>query len=200
MPTTAEVIPIARICQFLAADDQQQQTLLKGRFLRGELSGDIDMTRNSVEWLNAVNSSSTLLPVLTNYLYWKCMPYIGRAKYILNQGGSGQIVNPATGVASSIQEVFYQSTVGLPGTPTLINGQLSFVITDDFILNNSLQVTIDNGVIPFGVYTDRLSFTASYTNTDVTINIFNGGEEPPDNIGLQDGWVVQIRGLKFVTI
>lgn len=196
MATVAEVIPIAKICQYLAADDSQSQTFLKGRFLRGQLSRWIYIVRNSVESLNQISPNSFQLTAQVNYLYWLCMPYVGRAKYILNQGGSGQIVNPATGVASSIEEVFYQSEVDGSGTPTLITGQTSFVITDDFILNNSLQIIIDNSVIPFGVYTDRISYTVTYTDSDATVFIYNGAP----NIGLQQYMVVQVRGLKFVTI
>jgi len=196
MATAAEVIPIAKICQYLAADDSQSQSLLKGRFLRGQLSRWIYIVRQSVEWLNQISPNSFELTAQVNYLYWLCMPYVGKAKYILNQGGSGQIVNPATGVASSIEEVFYQSEVDGAGTPTLVTGQTSFIITDDFILNNSLQIIIDNSVIPFGVYADRMSYTVTYTNSDATVFIYNGSP----NIGLQQYMVIQVRGLKFVTI
>lgn len=200
MITASEVIPIAKIAQYLAADDQQNQTLLKSRFLRGNLSRDIYITRKSIEWLNAVNPSSSNLAQQVNYLYWKCMPYVGQARYILNQGGGGQIINPATGVASTIQEVFYQGFVDGSGSLTLVNGQTSFVIADDFIINNSLQVTVDTQVITYGVFTDRLSYTIDYTDTDATVNIFNGGLVPPANIGLVTDMMVAVRGQKFVTI
>lgn len=200
MATAAEVIPIAKIAQYLAADDQQDKTLLKGRFIRGNLARDIYITRKSVEWLYAVNPTASNLTQQVNYLYWKCIPYVGQAKYILNQGGSGQIVNPATGVASTIEEVFYQITVDGAGTPPLANGALQLVLTDYFIINGSLQVTIDSAVLPYGIYTDRYSYTVVYTNTDATIYFYNGGQFSPDNIGLQSGQIVQIRGQKFVTI
>lgn len=200
MNTAAQVIPIAKICQFLAADNQQNQTQLKGRFLRGDLARDIYMTRRSVEWLNSVNPSSTNLTQQVNYLYWKCLPYIGQAQYILNQGGAGQIVNPATGVSSTIQEVFYQGFVDGSGSLTLVNGQTSFTITDDFILQNSIAVTIDTQSIAYGVFADRLSYVVTYTDSDATIDIYNGGTTLPSNIGLVTGMMVAVRGLKFVTI
>jgi hypothetical protein len=200
MATTATVIPIAKICQYLAASDQQEQSLLKSRFLRGNLSRAIYMVRNSVEWLNEVSPTSQELTLQTNYLYWLCQPYIGEAKYILNQGGSGQIVNPATGLASSIGEVFYQITVDVSGAPPLTNGDIHVVIPDEFIMVNSLQVTVDSVVLPYGAYTDRMSYTVNYTNANATINFFNGGINPPENIGVQSGQIIQIRGQKFVTI
>lgn len=198
--TPSELIPIANVCCYLAEDDAANQTILKGGFLRPQLLALIDMTTESVTWLNTVNPSDPTLQQKTNFLQWLCMPYIPMAQFIINSGGTGQIVNPATGVASNIQEVFYQITVGDGGSPSLDPGDISLVITDDFIMQNSLQVSIDGTILPYGVYTDRLSYTVSYTNNDATVSFYNGGEDPPDNIGVQDQMVVQIRGQKFVDI
>lgn len=196
LPTTPEVLSIANVCGFLAADDEANQMALKGGFLRQGLSQYIFMIRKGVQWLYDTFPSSDTLAQKTSYLYWLCLPYIQRALVILNSGGTGGIINPATGQGASIQEVFYQSEVDGTGTPPLTTGQTSFVITDDFILNNSLQIVIDNSVLPYGAYTDRLSYTVVYTNTDATITIYNGSP----NIGLQGLMVVQVRGLKFVTL
>lgn len=196
LPTAPEVLNISSVCQYLAMDDEANQDALRGGFVRPGLSQYIYMVRKGVQWLYDNFPSSNTLAQKTSYLYWLCQPYIQRALVILNSGGTGGIINPATGQGASIAEVFYQSTVGQPDLPPLTNGQTSFVIPDDFVLNSSISIVIDNGTLPFGAYTDRLSYTANYTNTDVTINIFNGSP----NIGLQDLMVVQIRGLKFVTL
>lgn len=198
--TPAQLLPIAKVCLYLALDDSANQALLKTGFLRPQLPELIDQGIEVVEWMADVFPSDSSLQKYTNYLQWLCVPYIPQAEYIINSGGSGQIVNPATAVASSIQEIFYQTIVGQPGTPTLSNGQLSFVITDDFIMNNSLQLTIDTQVIPYGAFTDRLSYTVVYTNTDATISIFNGGLTAPSNIGLVTDMMVAVRGQKFVAI
>lgn len=197
--TPDQLLPIAEVCSYLSADDQANKMLLNGGFLRPQQPMLIEVMLGVVNWRNTVYPGSDTLQKKNNYLQWLCSPYIGQAQYILNSGGSGQIVNPATGAASSIQEVFRQGFVDGSGTLTLVTGQTSFVITEDFIMNNSLQVTIDTQVITYGAFTDRLSYTVDYTNSDATINIFNGGLEAPENIGLQAPMMVAVRGQKFVS-
>lgn len=198
--TPVQLLPIAEVCSYLAADDQANQSILKGSFLRPQQPIMIDIAIGAVDWLNTVTPNDLSLQKKTNYLQWLCMPYIGQAQYILNQGGTGQIINPATGVASAIEEVFYQGFVDGSGSLVLINGQTSVIITDDFIIANSIVVTIDTQTIAYGAFTDRLSYTVLYTNTDATISIYNGGTTLPSNIGLVTDMMVAVRGLKYVTI
>lgn len=196
MPTPAQILPIAEVCEFLAAIDENKQMAMKGGFLRQGLYRMIYVVRSSVQWLIDYNSGDSSLVAKANYLYWLCTPYIGQAQFILNEGGSGSIINPATGVASTIEAIFYDTIVDGAGTPTIINGATSVIITDDFILQNSISVVVDTVSIQYGVYTDRLSYTVAYTDTQATITFYNG--DP--NIGLQSGWNIEIRGLKFVTV
>lgn len=196
MPTPAQILPIAEVCQFLALNDEAKQMAMKGGFLRQGLYRMIYIVRSSVQWLFDYNSSDSSLVVKANYLYWLCTPYIGQAQFILNSGGSGEIINPATGVASTIEAILYETTVDGIGTPTIVSGATSVIITDDFILEQSIQVIVDTVPIQYGVYTDRLSYTVVYTDTEATITFYNG--DP--NQGLQAGWKIEFRGLKFVTL
>lgn len=198
MPTIPTILAQAPICQYLASNDYQKQLFLKGgsNAPLERLTRLIYIVRKSLLWDYTRDNTDTTLTGVANYLYWLCGKYNATAAAILNGGGTGTIINPATGVASTIQALFYDPIVDGVGTPTLVNGQTSIVIPDDFILSNSITVVVDTVPIQYGVYTDRLSYTVAYTDADATITIYNG--DP--NGGLQSGWNVEIRGLKFVAI
>lgn len=198
MPTIPVILAQAPIGQYLAANQYAKRQFLQGgsNSPLKRLSRLIYIVRKSVLWDYTRDNTDPTLVATANYLYWLVGSYNAEAASILSGGGAGTIINPATGVASTIQALFYDPIVDGVGTPTLVNGQTSIVIPDDFILSNSITVVVDTVPIQYGVYTDRLSYTVAYTDADATITIYNG--DP--NGGLQSGWNVEIRGLKFVAI
>lgn len=197
--TNSEIIAISKICQYLAADSESQGMLLRSGYERKGLSRLIYIIRSGVEWLLSYNPSSDLLLGQANFLFSLCQPFVGRALQIQGSGGSGTIVNPATGVVSTIQEVYLQFIVGVTASPQVVNGvnvtlptngSSSMVLPLESIINQSITVTKDNVPLPIGL-SDRESFTPIYTSTDVTINV-------NDNFSTGDLFVIQ--GLQFVAL
>lgn len=190
MPTIDQILNIAKVCQFLAADDAANQTFLKGKYLRSpKIPRLIYIVRNSVDWLNTYNPSSSTLLGKANYLYSLCMPYVGQANVILNSGGTGTIINPATGLVSSIAFQIVQFAVGDVGAPILA-GQTSFTLNYEFVLNNSVSIDLDGTELPIAV-SDRISYTIAYSNPSITITF---------NQAVSNGQLYLIQFLQFVTV
>lgn len=196
--TTAEVLQIANICQFLAKDNESQGTLLRGGYLRSGLSRLIYIIKEGVNWLYTYNPSDSTLLGKSNYLFSLCQPFVGQALQIIGSGGSGTIVNPATGVVSTIQEVLLQFIVGITASPVVVNGVNVTLPTDGEsqiilplpnILNNSITVIKDNSPLPIGL-SGRDSFSPIYTTPSVTINM----NDPFANEDL-----IVIQGLQFIS-
>ena len=196
--TTAETLQIADICQFLAKDSESQGQLLRGGYSRNGLSRLIYIVKSSVNWLYTYNPSDSTLLGKANYLFSLCQPFVGQALQIIGSGGSGTIVNPATGVVSTIQEVLLQFIVGTTPSPVIVNGvsvtlptdgQSQIILPLPNILNNSITVTKDNSPLPIGL-SGRDSFTPIYTTPSVTINM----NDPFTNDDL-----IVIQGLQFIS-
>lgn len=196
--TTTEILDIASICQFLSKDDEARSNLFRGKYERIGLSRLIYLVRDAVQWLFDYNPSSDNLLGQSNYLFSLCQPYVGQALQILGSGGSGTIVNPATGVQSTIEVVYLEFIVGTTSSPQLVNGvnvtlpvdgesQIILPIPD--IMNKSISVTKDNVPLPIG-FNDRESFTPTYTTPSVTISV---------NVPFQNGDLFVIQGLQFVS-
>lgn len=202
MPTTAQIIQIAKVSQYLAADQESINNIFYGRYLRQGLSNLIRTVRRSVEWLNSYQPSNSTLTGKANYLYSLCQPFVGQANFIINGGGTGTIVNPSTGVISTIAAIFLEFTVGVTSSPVLVNGvnvtlpspggnQIVLPLTS--ILNNSIAVIKDGTPLPIGA-TDRVSFTPIYLSNSVTITLGPSGTIFNTN----DLYV--ITGLQFVAL
>lgn len=198
MYTTAETLEIAEICQFLAKDDEAKGMLLRGGYERIGLSRLIYVVRDAVQWLYDYNPASDDLLGQVNYLFSLCMPFVGRALQIIGSGGSGTIVNPATGVESTIEVVYLEFIVGVTASPQIVNGvsvdlpvagDTQIVLAVPNVLNKSITVTKDNVPLPTGL-SDRESFTPIYTTPSVTITV---------NDSFANGDLFVIRGLQYVT-
>lgn len=197
--TTTEVLQIADICQFLAKDNESKGDLFRGSYSRRGLSRLIYIVKSSVNWLFTYNSSDSTLLGKVNLLFSLCQPFVGQALQIIGSGGSGTIVNPATGVVSTIQEVYLQFIVGVTSSPQLVNGVnvtlpvnggTQIILPIPNILNNSITVTKDNAPLPIAL-NDRSSFTPIYTTPSVTINV---------NDDFSDGDLFVIQGLQYVSV
>lgn len=189
VPTPTEILNLAPICQFLAADEQSKQNIFQGGYLRKGLSRLIYVVRNSVAWLNSVNPSSDTLTQKSLYLYSLLRPFWGQAQTIYGSGGTGTIVNPATGVSSTIIAVDIQFTVGDVGA-LMTAGDTVLVLSYENVLNAS--VSIDYNSVPLGIgNTTQLSYNVTYTANDITIT-FN---QAVSNLDL-----IVIKFLEYVTI
>lgn len=202
MYTTAEILQIADICQFLAADDEANKNFNFGGFKRPGLSRLIYIVKSSVNWLYTYNPSSSQLLGQVNYLFSLCQPYVGQALQIIGGGGSGIIVNPATGVLSTIQMVLLEFIVGVTSSPQLVNGvnvtlpvagEDQIVLPLSNVLNQSVFVTKDGVPLPIGA-TDRVSYTPIYTLSSVTITL------GPSGTVFQTNDLFVISGLQYVAI
>lgn len=202
MPTVSSIIQIAKVCQYLAADDESTKNLFVGRYFREGLSNLIRIVRRSVEWLNAYQPSNSTLTAKANYLYSLCQPFVGQATFIINGGGTGTIINPNTGLQSTIAAIFLEFTVGVTSSPQIVNGvnvtlpspggnQIVLPLSD--VLNNSISVIKDGTDLPVGA-TDRTAFTPIYLANSVTITLGPAGTVFNTN----DLYV--IKGLQFVAI
>lgn len=200
--TVTEILQIADICQFLAKDSESKGYLFRGTYERKGLSRLIYIVKSAVNWLNSYNPSSSTLSGKANYLFSLCQPFVGQALQIIGSGGSGTIVNPATGVVSTIQQVYLQFTVGVTTSPQVVNGvnvtlptngQTQIVLPLSNIMNNSIFVVKDGVELPISA-TDRVSFTPIYTLSSVTLTI------GPSGTTFQNNDLFVIQGLQYVTI
>lgn len=188
--TTTEVLQISDICQFLAADSEAQGNLFRGGYERVGLSRLIYIVKSSVNWLNSYNPSDSTLLGKANYLFSLCQPFVGQALQILGSGGSGTIVNPATGVISTIVARYIDFTIGASGS--LMNaGDVTLVLNYTSVLSSSVSIALDGTDLPAGTFTDRIAFNAVYTSNNITITF---------NQGVANKQVYSIKFLQYVTI
>lgn len=188
--TTTEVLQISDICQFLAADSEAQGNLFRGGYERIGLSRLIYIVKSSVNWLNSYNPSDSTLLGKANYLFSLCQPFVGQALQILGSGGSGTIVNPATGVISTIVARYIDFTIGASGS--LMNaGDVTLVLNYTSVLSSSVSIALDGTDLPAGTFTDRIAFNAVYTSNNVTITF---------NQGAINSQVYSIRLLQYISV
>jgi hypothetical protein len=196
------IISYGKISSYLAANDFSRQKLLRGRAFNTKLPQKLDVATNLVEWAYNQNSTDTSLISTGNYLYQLCGRYIAEAQLIIGSGGSGIIINPATGVISTIQQIYLQFTVGVTSSPQSVNGidvtlpvsgETQIVLPLEGILDRSIFVVKDGTELPIGA-TDRVSFTPVYTPTSVTITI------GPTGTTFQNNDLFVIQGLQYVAL
>lgn len=86
----SDIIGIAKISQFLAANDVAKGSLFGGR-ISPNTPKILYMERMAVEWMYNIDPSDSSLTLTANYLYSLCRGYNLAAQGILNQGGGGQV-------------------------------------------------------------------------------------------------------------
>lgn len=199
--SVSTIISYGKICSYLAANGFARQALLKGRSFDTKLPQKLDVATNLVEFAYNRNPDDTSLISTANYLYQLCGRYIAEAQLIINGAGTGSIVNPATGVVSTILAIYLEFVVGVTASPVLVNGinvtlpddgDSSFILPLANVLDASIGVAKDTVPLPT-LLTDRYSFTPVYTPSSVTININNG------NL-FTNGDLFVITGIQYVSI
>jgi len=196
------IITYGKICSYLAANDFSRKKMLKGRYFDSKLPAKLNVATTLVEWAYNQNPNDTSLISTGNYLYQLCSRYIAQAQFIISGNGTGTIVNPATGVFSTIISVYMEFIVGVTPSPVLVNGvnvtlpssgDSSFVLPLGSILSGSIGIAKDTVPLPTTL-NDRYSFTPIYTPNDVTLTL------SPSGTTFQTNDLFVITGLQYVTI
>lgn len=200
--TVAEILQIADVCQFLAKDSESKGYLFRGKYERAGLSRLIYIIKSAVNWLNSYSPSNSTLAGKANYLFSLCQPFVGQALQIIGSGGNGTIVNPATGVVSTIQQIYLQFTVGVTSSPQIVNGvnvtlpvngENQIVLPLEGVIDKSIFVVKDGVELPIGA-TDRVSFMPVYAPTSVTLTL------GPAGTTFQNNDLFVIQGIQYVTL
>lgn len=187
------LIVYGKIASYIAATNFSRQKLFRGKAFNTNLPQKLDVATNLVEWAYNQNPSDTSLISTANYLYQLSGSQLS--------GGSGTIVNPSTGVISTILAIYLEFVVGTTTSPVLVNGvnvtlpsagDTSFVLPLADVLDASVGVAKDTVPLPTLV-TDRYSFTPIYTPSGVTISINNGNQ-------FANGDLFVITALQYVSI
>lgn len=190
VPVSTYII-YAKISQYLADIELRKNRLFKGGSFAPTqiLPRLIYIVRKAVEYAYNANNNDETLNDTALYLYRLCGKYVAQAQVILGQGGSGAIVNPTTGTATSLTGVFVQFKVGDPGA-LMIAGQTVLVLSYDDPIGGTVSVDLDGIELP---QNDSLqvSYTVVYATNSVTITL---------NQAVIDGQTYQIRFLRFIPI
>lgn len=103
MPLTVpQIINIAKISQYLAAQDVAKGSLF-GTRITPDTPKILYMERKAVEWLYDLDPTNTSLTGTANYLYSLCRGYNLAAAYISGSGGGVTPVTPVTNIKSPIR-------------------------------------------------------------------------------------------------
>lgn len=100
--TTAEILLIAKKCQFLVSNDIEKKGL-SGGGIDLQLAKKIKNIRESIEYIYNLDSSDSTLFGTGNYLLALCMPYVFKAVSISGGGGSIAPITPITPIKSPIR-------------------------------------------------------------------------------------------------
>jgi hypothetical protein len=95
MYTVPEIIEIAKVSEYLAANDIARGSLF-GQLTDPRLAKMLYMERKAVEWVEEHDSANTSLRGCADYLYALCGAYALKAARIIGLGGSGTVVTPTT--------------------------------------------------------------------------------------------------------
>lgn len=198
----ATIISYGNICSYLSANDFSKKKILNGRYFNTNLPIKLSNCTSLVEWNYNRNPDDESLIDTANYLYQLCGKYIAEAQLIIGSGGSGTIINPATGIVSTIQAVYMEFIVGVTPSPVIVNGvnvnlpnagDTFFILPLANIFSGSIGVSKDGVVLPTSL-NDRYSFTPIYTTNNVTITLSPSGA----TFNTNDLYV--ITGLQYVAI
>jgi hypothetical protein len=192
----------AKISQYLGRYYNSRQRLLQGREVDPYYPLIIRMQRRELEFMNTFNPSQESIDATANYVY-SLTKYIGEAKVIAGQGGSGTVVNPSTGAAATIQDISLEFELGVTASPVVVNGvnvtlpshgDDSFVLPLSDIMRGSLLLTA-GGVPQPTIETTNSTYTEiAYSSSQAVITL------GPSGATFQNGNTYIVSGLQFVDI
>lgn len=146
-------LEIARISQFLAANDIADQSFLRGGSVNANLARLLYLVRKPIQWLFEHDPTNETLNAPTIYLYGLCGRYVAQAE---------QIIANQSAVAPVLTNPTNQSVTD--GA----NASFSTVVTS--VLPFTLQWYKDSVLIP-GATSSTYSFTASIADTGSTYSV-----------------------------
>ena len=149
-------IELAKISQFLAADDSRQQSLFLNSSIVKRTCRLIYLTRYQIEKAYLRNNTDSTLTSTTNYLISLCGKYLAEARTIYGNA-TGTVVTPG---GSPVPITFTYPldvtiTAGLSGVKTYQNDNFkgSFGWTNLVINSDSYQYYSGGAVIPNNPFT-----------------------------------------------
>lgn len=196
----SDIITWAKISQYLGEVDLAQQSAFRGGNLDPQYPILIRMERRALEFMNGFDSSNANIDYVANYVYNLCGKYLAEAKVIAGQGGSGGIVNPSTGTATTLLDISLEFELGVTASPVIVNGvsvtlpndgDNSITLPLDNIIQGSLLLTIGGTPQPSIVTTNSTYTTMSYTSSQATIVL------GPSGTTFTSGNTYLISGLQF---
>lgn len=195
MPTVADTISIAKISQYLIANDIAK----KDAFQRGSLKTFnpdlIYMVRKGIERIYERDNDYAYLESGAKYLYWLCGKWSAKAQVILNLGltGGNAVITPE--LATSIAWINEEIEVGASGS-ALSNGATSYTLSYPNIIRKSVSVELPQANIPVAE-TNQFSYTIAYGANSAVISFLND-DGTGTNLGVQTGMLLIIRGAHIV--
>ncbi len=187
--TIALWIEEAKISQFLASAEQANQLALKGGTLNNNLAQQIYKARNAVQWAYDFYPGSQQETATAIYMIGLCGKYISQAQQIIGNSG-GIIVNPSTGIKSTLVAIDIQFVIGTVGS--LMNaGDTVLTLNYNYIQNGSIDVFLGGTLLPIGSELDQIRYTITYNTNNAVITF---------NQGVMDTQLYIIKGQYFVAI
>lgn len=189
MPTTATILANAAIGQYLATTEYYSKLGLKGGSIvpLERVQRLIYICRKAIDFIFQKNPSDPTLIPTGNYLYWLVGKFNAIAANIISGGGTGTIINPATGTESTIKGYYIEFTVGDVGAP-ILDGETSFIIPLPGFIENTVAGDIGGAELPMQRL-DQMAFNVDYSNpAQITITF---------NAPVSNGQFYQFRGLRL---
>jgi hypothetical protein len=182
-------IQYGEISAYLAAAANSKNILFKGGALVPTLSEKIEIVRKAIQWKYNLEPLDESLNDTCLYLYALCGRYVIQAQHIINEGVTGDVIDPNTGNLVTIATPNPQFRVGDPGA-LMTAGETTITFGYAGVVNPSLEITLDGVEIPYGDPV-VVSFTATYTPTDVQV-VFNAP--------VQNGWLLNFHLIQLIPV
>lgn len=195
-----DIIVWAKISQYLGRFYVAQNNLFSGGDIDPNYPQLIRMERRGLEFMYNFNPSDPNIDAVANYVYG-LIKYLNQAKVIAGQGGSGGIVNPATGVASTITGMQLQFELGTTSSPKTVNGisvtlpidgATSLTIPISNIVDNSIDFSVGGSQIPSEAANNAVYVQIVYSTNQVVITLIGFAFSTGNNY--------EINGLQYVPV
>jgi hypothetical protein len=173
--TTSEVINIAKVSQYLAAQFLAKNGLFGGGGIDRRLPRMLYIERKSIEWLYDLDPSDTSLVGTTNYVYALCGRFGLEAARIIASGNGGTVV-PVTPPTGFSFEYLIPITASMFSSATEYNDARIVGKTLQIFWNNvNRYIELSDGewnYTPTGIEILIEGFDAQTTNTDAVFKIY----------------------------
>jgi len=159
-------LELAKISQFLAANDQNNFAKNQGGTIYPSLARLIYIVRTSIEWKYQIDNTDTSLIDTGNYLKALIGKYSYFAANIIG-GAGGTFINPPSGSQIGIIGVDYSFEIGDVDSPIDAGDTVLVLTYNNPILNTVLVFRDETEMPPNDI--NVASYSVTYTTTTVTI-------------------------------